>query len=429
MLTSLCALHCEMRVTERVLLGVEGRLRQRVASGGAGAVNAVAPFNLCLKDTLHTRHSIKKNPDTDKLYEPSVDGRDAARLRDDWLKMGRPGETFQDMQQRLMQHRRDGSYDSKYFAALHAALADAGDCADELSKLPAMAAAACTYAQSMQTLRLSPQELRAYEGGPRGAYDRFERLARDFSAQWRAMGFEFAAYGYHLWTNMPYLYRKWGCMELVSQQGMEGTVGKLSRLLPRIPWHVRGRYKKGLTRTEQEEVLEQRRADLASPSQKVVEEFLQEAMESVTEHLPNKQHDTRHTLKEILLAIDHDIEAGQVISYEEYVGYWRRYMATHRYYVRLRARAEARVAGRYLIALRKENERFMDAGASVPMVNDETEMKRRVRAACRKQYHETARAVRDKGGLGDAIGGRNLWYQARGPPSRCVRMVDVEGPE
>ena len=192
---------------------------------------------------------------------------------------------------------------------------------------------------------------------------------------------------------------------------------------------MRGRYKKGLTRTEQEEVLEQRRADLASPSQKVVEEFLQEAMESVTEHLPNKQHDTRHTLKEILLAIDHDIEAGLVVSYEEYVGYWRRYMATHRYYVRLRARAEARVAGNYLKALRYENERFMNAGASVPMVNDEKEMKRRVHAACRKQYHKTARAVRDKGGFGDAIGGRMLLYQARGLPSRCVRMVAVEGPE
>ena len=47
-------------------------------------------------------------------------------------------------------------------------------------------------------------------------------------------------------------------------------------------------------------------------------------MESVTEHLPNKQHDTRHTLNEILLAIDHDITAGLVVSYEEYVGYWRR---------------------------------------------------------------------------------------------------------
>ena len=45
------------------------------------------------------------------------------------------------------------------------------------------------------------------------------------------------------------------------------------------------------------------------------------------------------------------------------------------------------------------------------------------------EYHKSARAVRDKGGLGDAIGGRNLWYQARGPPSRCVRMVDVEGSE
>ena len=130
-------------------------------------------------------------------------------------------------------------------------------------------------------------------------------------------------------------------------------------------------------------------------------------------------------MKEILLAIDHDIAAGQVISYEECVGYWRRYMATHRYYVRLRARAEARVAGRYLMALRLENERFMDASASVPMVDDETEMKRRVRAACRKQYHKSARAVRDKGGLGDVIGGRNLWYQARGPPSRCVRRAEA----
>ena len=66
----------------------------------------------------------------------------------------------------------------------------------------------------------------------------------------------------------------------------------------------------------------------------------------------------------------------------------------------------------------------------------------------RKQYHKTARAVRDKGGLGNVMGGGlgnvmggsmicwyrsfimhdMLLYQARGLPSRCVRM-HAEDPE
>ena len=59
-----------------------------------------------------------------------------------------------------------------------------------------------------------------------------------------------------------------------------------------------------------EEEFERRRRAHASPAQKVVEEFMLETMDSTTEHLPARSHETQLSLREIMLRIDEAIGSG-----------------------------------------------------------------------------------------------------------------------
>jgi len=201
-------------------------------------------------------------------------------------------------------------------------------------------------------------------------------------------------------------------MELVSQQGMEGTVGKLSRLLPRIAFHVRGAYKRECaSEAERTEELMRRREANAPPAQKVVEAFAKDAMESTTEHLPSRGHETRHALKDILLAIDEDIAAGRVMPYDKFVLYWRRFMAAARIFCRLRARARLRKWPHLYVALLDEHaEYYRERVQRVGVGGYEAEQKAAQRAA-KRAYHMAAQPAHEDGQGNMVGGGRALVYQ------------------
>jgi hypothetical protein len=156
-----------------------------------------------------------------------------------------------------------------------------------------------------------------------------------------ALGWTFKGYGYHLWNNLPTLFRRLGSLEGISQQSVEGTIGKLARLLPHIQTKPCGRYSKELEhdREGKLEELMRRRANLKSPAQAIAEEFMMETLETTYEMAPSRDHSTRLPLRAILWNIDNAIASGNVVTYDKYVLYWRRYMV----FERLRAWAAARV--------------------------------------------------------------------------------------
>ena len=410
----LCILHCDMRLCERCSEDIEQPLRDRLKSGASAAdLAAIEKFNTTMKDTLHLRHNIKKDPEGTKIYPASLDGRDAARLRADWERLGRvvnaDGCGSNAGAGRLEHYSRDGKYPSTYFRALHEAMKACGGMEAAIEALPARAEAICDYARAMRLARMAPEAMREHPGGPQAAHDEFEVLSRRFSAAWRHEGFQFKAYGYHLWTNMPHLFRRWGCLELASQQGMEGVVGKLSTLLPRIAWHARGRFKDGMSPEEEEEELQKRRAELAPPAQKVIQEFRMEAMASTTEHLPSRKHDTRWSLKEILLKIDELIEAGKVEVHGKYAAYWERYIFYARMAIKLASRLRLRRAPKYYEALLKEHRQYYDPEGICPAPFDSKRFSSRMQKARKTRYHLRARA---QWGDGKVNGGRSTIYQA-----------------
>ena len=468
LLSTLCGLHCEMRVSERIVAWAQRALTTRFESGGGTAVEkAIDTFNRVMKSELHLRHAIKLD-DKKKVYPVTLDGRDAGRLREDWLRLergvvkGADGKlTSSSEPGRFDANRRAppssgkySPYPSIFFSAVHSALVEAGAAADMVDALPEIAEAACHYAKAMGRLRMSPEALRALPGGAERAHNEFEAESRLFCAAWRFIGAEWKAYEYHLWTNMPGLFRRWGCMEAVSQQGdlsprarvggqcgvgggggagrhtslprrcdrtasakgsgngrqepaaahgtqhqrrapagMEGTVGRLSQMLGRIAWHVRGRYKNGMTPPEREEELARRRAAQAPPAQKVIEEFMMDAQESTTEHLPSKRHETRLSLKEIQLRIDKDIKEGRVITYQQYVGYWQRWIAASTIRCVLRGRVQARGNQAYYQSLLKEHKEYYEERAmgSKPGPFGDREWSKRTLAISKKAYHIAAK--------------------------------------
>ena len=410
----LCVLHCDMRLCERCCEDIEKPLRDRLKSGAsAAALAAIETFNTTMKEKLHLRHNIAKDSEGTKIYPASLDGRDAGRLRGDWERLGRvvnaDGCGSSAGEGRLEHYKEQGQYPSTYFRALHEAMKACGGMEVHIEALPARAEAICDYARAMRLARMPPEAMREYPGGPEAVHDEFEVLSRRFSAAWRLEGFQFKGYGYHLWTNMPHLFRRWGCLELASQQGMEGVVGKLSTLLPKIAWHARGRFKEGMSPQEEEHELQKRRAELAPPAQKVVEEFRMEAMASTTEHLPSRKHDTRWSLKEILLKIDELIEAEKVLPYAGYTGYWKRYIYYVRWAIKFVSRLRYKLAPRYYEALLKEHLQYYDPTGVQPALLDSKRFSSVTQKARKTRYHLRARATW-AGGM--VSGGRMLVYQA-----------------
>ena len=135
-------------------------------------------------------------------------------------------------------------------------------------------------------------------------------------------------------------------------------------------------------------------------------------MESTTEHLPSKSNDTKFSLKEILVLIYEAIEKGLVVSYEEYVAYWYRFIAMTkvkgwRARYKLYKDNEAMVQAR---ALRQENIDYYKKGHLSRVIPGTFETVASIMQKARKKaYHEQAKAVRDEANA--VVGGRKLIYQ------------------
>ena len=130
---------------------------------------------------------------------------------------------------------------------------------------------------------------------------------------------------------------------------------------------------------------------------------------------PSKSNDTRHSLKEILVLIDEAIEKGLVVSYEEYVDYWYRFIAMTK--VRCwRARYQlykGNEASALAKALTQENQEYFRKGQHRVMTGSFETVASTMQNARKKAYHEQARAVRDKSNA--VVGGRKLVYQRAWP--------------
>eukprot|EP00966_Prymnesium_polylepis_P332777 7388256-Prymnesium_polylepis.1 len=104
-----------------------------------------------------------------------------------------------------------------------------------------------------------------------------------FTARWVKLGFSLKAYGYHMWANLPVLFRKLGSLEGMCQSVVEGTIGKIARLLPHLQMKAVGRYSKeveaGGTAAKLAE-LERRRAIMNSPAQTIMEELMMDTFEA-----------------------------------------------------------------------------------------------------------------------------------------------------
>lgn len=431
---ALCALHSEMRMLERVCTRLEQLLRERAASGNAAEKAAIAAFNDVLKTKLHLRHGIHTD-EKGEVKDASLDGRDCGRLRADLLNLQRvcgPHGANEDPE-RLEAFRANGTYPSKYISAVYRALSACSNSSTARDELPALAEDVCRFARCMEALRASPDVMREWPGGPEAVYSEFETQSRLFMASWRTKidaSDGFKAYEFHLWANMPKLFRKWGCMGLISQEGMEGSVGKLATLIPRVAWHVRGAYNKALCDADpgyKEAEYERRLAELAPPAQKVVEEFLMEASESRTEHVPNKQHDTRWSQKDMQLRIDDAIKNDDVMPHADFQAYCQRFQAVTVARSRLRSLAlrrrangcreeEARnglEAREWLAALKAEHDSYYGERRVSPACVAFGPWMKKVQRAAKRTYHKKARASRDY--RGTVTGGRGLAYQ-REPP-------------
>lgn len=440
-----CGLHCEMRMLERVCTRMEQLPRERAASGSASEKAAIAAFNDELKKKLELRHGIHTN-EKGEVKDASLDGRDSGRLRADLLKLQRvctgsctvvqngvvkhlEARAANDAPGRLQPFSANGKYPSIYVRGLHTVLSACANSSTARDELAALAEDACRFARAMQALRASPEVMREWPGGPEAVYAEFETQSRLFMASWRTKieaSDSFKAYEFHLWANIPRLFRKWGCMGLMSQEGMEGSVGKLAQLIPRIATHPRGAYNKQKCEDDpgyREEEYQRRLAEQASPAQKVVEEFMMEASESRTEHLPNKQHDTRWSQKDMQLRIDDAIQKGEVITYAEWVAYCQRYQAATVARCRLRRLAfcsrvnrsnngteeDAISAREWLAKLKAEHDAYYEERRVSPACVAFVPWMKKVQRAAKKAYHEKARARRDE--RGRVTGGRQLAYQ------------------
>jgi len=169
-----------------------------------------------------------------------------------------------------------------------------------------------------------------------------------------------------------------------------------------------------MTDLEKEEEFERRRREHASPAQKVVEEFMLESMDSTTEHLPSKAHETRLSLREIMMTIDAAIHAGDVIPYPEYVGYWRRWMTGMRYFIKLRARARMQRERPFFEALLAEHKEYYAERnlRCFPSPSCEKEWSKTAQAGGKLTYHKKAKPVRGNNGMGPVIKKGELTYQA-----------------
>ena len=413
---AMCVLHADMRIPEDMCMKFEDRIRGRLGSGGCK--DKVEEFNRVMKDLLKLRHEIKTNPDGGKVYPATFDGRDTQYLREDWLKLA-GGDLEVCVRTRV--------WPSYYFHALHGALVQAGESVDVINDLPAYATIALHYAKAMREGRKMPAQLRP---DPEPAYLIFEEESRLFSTKWRAMGWSFKAYGYHLWANLPTLFRKWGSLEGMSQQCVEGAIGKLGRFLRHMQLKPTGAYPKGIRgcREKELEELVRRRAALDAPAQLIAEEFLLDGLETRYGLHPGDKDAAPH--RDILLNIDAAIKGGNVMHADVFTGYCRRYMLVER------VRAHAVACSQMVRAHRQGNASFVKLHDevvdyyspkrfehTVSNAHTNKEFDALLQGVRKAAWKASAKAVRTSG-RGELVGGRTLQYQnmprfaQRGPAAR-----------
>ena len=402
----MCILHADMRVPEDMAEHFEAKLRERVNSGGSDTQAHLKKFNDVMSSWLKMRHSIKKSATTNACYPVSFDGTDSRNLRTDWLLLASVHD--------LNECAATGKYPSKYFQALHDALVAAGSSVDVLADLPAYASCALHYALAMREARKMPVDLRP---DPEPAYLIFESESRLFVSEYIALGWSMKAYGFHLWANMPTLFRKWGSLEGISQTCVEGMIGKVARLMPHLQVKPVGPYPKEIRgcREKELEELERRRAHADAPAEAITENLMMETLEARYGLTPNDKDAL--PLREILLKIDDAILAGNVVANAIYVTYWRRYMAVEKLRMTARGsgqtkRGHARADPR-LAAVRAETEGYYSPAAHhhrVSSAHTNKEWDKLMQASRKKAWREASIGVRPEGG-GCREGGGKLAYQ------------------
>ena len=134
-------------------------------------------------------------------------------------------------------------------------------------------------------------------------------------------------------------------MELIAQTAMEGTVGKLGRIMPRIKLHAAGRYSEDTLAGGEEDrqrELAKRRAGVRSTEQAVYDELCMESWNAEYEFLPcrKRTHNHQYTMREVHKLLDRAIHEGRVMAYEDYRTYWQRYMGYTMAWCFLKGRAK-----------------------------------------------------------------------------------------
>ena len=137
-----------------------------------------------------------------------------------------------------------------------------------------------------------------------------------------------------------------------------------------------------------------------------------------TEHLPSKRHETRMSLKEIQLRIDKDIKEGRVITYQQYVAYWQRWIAASKIRCFLRGRVQARGNRAYYKSLLREHKEYYEERTmgSRPGPFGDKEWSKRTLTISKKAYHIAAKKRKVHAPNGTTIfkHGRLVYQQWRG---------------
>ena len=414
----MCVLHADMRIPEDVVEHLEERLRSRLNSGSSINLDS---FNETMSSGIKLRHSIKKSADTHECFPVSFDGTDSKNLRGDWEGLVGLTEEGYDA------CARTGQWPSRYFTALHAALVAAGDCEDVIAELPNYARCVVHYALAMREARKMPSDLRP---DPESAYCIFESESRRFVTEYVALGWSMKAYGFHLWANLPHLMRKWGSLEGVSQQCVEGMIGKVARIMPHLQLKPVGPYSKEIRGCREKELaeLERRRAHMDAPAEAIVEELMMDTL-ATKYGLTPKDHDAM-PLSEVLLKIDEAIAAKNVIPYDLYVAYWRRYMWFTAIECSKRARLQLRhgTTKASLTRVLDEVNAYYDPARhqhTVSSAHTNEEMHKIMMKARKAVWRAASKGTRTQGG-GPFVGGGELAYQQTAGAARALFEARAE---
>lgn len=130
-----------------------------------------------------------------------------------------------------------------------------------------------------------------------------------------------------------------------------------------------------------------------------------DAQESTTEHLPSKRHETRMSLKEMQLRIDDDIKEGRVITYQQYVAYWQRWIAASKIRSYLRGIVQARGDKPYYEKLLREHKDYYEKRkeGSRPGPFGHKEWLKLTLPISKKTYHEKAKTKRVTDAFGRTV--------------------------